>query len=66
MYSVKTLGAKKVIELDLVEEYVYRGENRFRFRVRGTNLIVNVRADDINEGIEKAIEILKKIGYVSS
>ncbi|MCX8184921.1 MAG: hypothetical protein RMI56_00090 [Sulfolobales archaeon] len=60
------MSTKKTIELDLIEEYVYRGESRFRFKVRGTNLIVNVRAGDVNEAIEKAIEVLKRVGYISS
>lgn len=65
-YLVNCLSTKKTIELDLIEEYVYRGESRFRFKVRGTNLIVNVRAGDVNEAIEKAIEVLKRVGYISS
>jgi len=63
---VKYLSNKKTVELDLVEEYFYLGEKRYRFRVKGTNIIVNVRADSVDEGIEKAIEVLKKIGYFSN
>lgn len=59
------LSSKRVVELDLVEEYVYAGERRYRFKVRGTNMMVNVRADSVEEGIERAVEILKKIGYLS-
>ncbi len=56
---------KKVVELDLLEEYVYAGEKRYRFKVRGTNIVVNVRADSVEEGVERAIEVLRKIGYLS-
>lgn len=64
--SVDSLSSKKVVELDLVEEYVYGGEKRYRFKVRGTNIVVNVRADNVDEGVEKAIEVLKKIGYFNA
>lgn len=60
------LSNKKIVELDLVEEYIYGGEKRYRFKVRGTNIVINVRADSVDEGIERAIEVLKKIGYLSS
>ncbi|MEM1623205.1 MAG: hypothetical protein QXZ60_02205 [Sulfolobales archaeon] len=63
---MKSLSSKKTVELDLIEEYVYWGEKRYRFRIKGTNIVVNVRADSVDEGIEKAIEVLKKIGYFSN
>jgi len=63
---VNCLSNKKTVELDLIEEYVYWGEKRYRFKVKGTNIIVNVRADSVDEGVEKAIEVLKKIGYISN
>lgn len=59
------LSGKKVVELELVEEYVYGGERRYRFKVKGTNMMINVRADSVDEGIERAIEVLKKIGYLT-
>lgn len=55
---------KKVIELELVDEYVYMGEKRYRFKIKHTNIIINVRAENPEEGADKAIELLKKIGYV--
>lgn len=64
--AVAPLSTKKVVELDLLEEYVYAGERRYRFRVRGTNIVVNVRADSIEEGIERAVEVLRKVGYLTS
>ncbi len=63
---VTTLSDKKVVELELIEEYVYAGEKRYRFKVRGTNVIVNVRADSVEEGIERAVEVLKKVGYLAT
>lgn len=61
---VKYLSSKKIVELDLVEECLYGTEKRYRFKVKGTNIVINVRADSVDEGIEKAIEVLKKIGYL--
>jgi len=49
----------KKIELELVEEYFYAGQHRFKLRVRGTSLVINVSANDIDEASRKAYEILR-------
>ncbi len=51
----------KEIELELIEEYVYLGERRFRFKIKGTNVIINVKAESVEKGVEKALEIIRKI-----
>jgi len=52
------------IELELVEEYTYYGQHRFRFRIKNTNIIINVAAEDVDEGIKKTVEILSKLGLL--
>ncbi|HIQ55518.1 MAG TPA: hypothetical protein EYH59_02390 [Pyrodictium sp.] len=47
------------IELELIEEYELLGEKRFRFRIKGTNIIVNVGANKLEEAREKAIKIVE-------
>lgn len=49
-----------------MEEYTYVNEKRYRFKLRGKDIIVNVSAENVDEGIEKAIEVLKKIGLLPS
>jgi len=55
---------QRVVELELLEEYTYINEKRYRFKLRGKDIIVNVSAENVDEGIEKAIEVLKKIGLL--
>ncbi|MCD6279100.1 MAG: hypothetical protein J7J11_05415 [Desulfurococcales archaeon] len=52
------------IELELIEEYVYAGQHRFRFKVKNTSIILNVAADNLDEGVKKAIEIVNKLGLL--
>ncbi len=47
-------------EFEVVEEYFLNGERRFRLKVRGTNLIVNVTADNVDEAASKAAGLLDK------
>jgi hypothetical protein len=54
------------VELELLEEYTYVNERRYRFKLRGTDIVINVSADNVDEGIEKAIEVLKKIGLLQA
>ena len=58
------MGAKS-LELELVEEYVYGGKRRFRFKLKGTNFIVNVSAESMEDGVRRAIEVLKKLGVIT-
>ncbi len=48
-------------EFELVEEYFLNGEHRFRLKLRGTNIIVNVSADSIEEAAAKASGILDSV-----
>jgi len=50
--------------LELIEEYVYAGQHRFRFKVKNTSIILNVAADNLDEGVKKAIEIVNKLGLL--
>jgi len=52
------------IELELVEEYIYAGERRFRFRIKGTNIILNVEAEDIESGLKKAVDMVRKLKII--
>ncbi|MCE4611071.1 MAG: hypothetical protein F7B17_03775 [Desulfurococcales archaeon] len=49
------------MELEVVEEYVLLGERRFRIRVKGTNLYVNVAASNREEALSKALSMLEKL-----
>ena len=51
----------KEIEIELIEEYTYLGEKRFRFKIKGTNIIINVKASNLEEGAKKALEIIRKV-----
>ncbi len=52
-----------VIELTLVDVYKYEGlpGKRFRFRVKGTRIYINVLADELDEAVKKAEEIIKRL-----
>lgn len=47
-------------EFEVVEEYFLNGEHRYRLRVKGTNVIVNVSADTLDEAASKAAGLLDK------
>ncbi|MET1129240.1 MAG: hypothetical protein ABWW70_07985 [Thermoproteota archaeon] len=48
-------------ELELVETYEVLGERRFRFRLKGTNVYVNVTASNEKEAIERARDYLRRL-----
>ncbi|MEB3773865.1 MAG: hypothetical protein GSR86_02920 [Desulfurococcales archaeon] len=48
-------------EFEVVEEYMLHGERRFRLRVKGTRIIVNVPGESLEEAIERAKEVLEKV-----
>uniref|UniRef100_A0A7C5XR65 Uncharacterized protein n=1 Tax=Ignisphaera aggregans TaxID=334771 RepID=A0A7C5XR65_9CREN len=52
-----------VIELVLVDVYRYEGlpGKRFRFMVKGTRIYINVLADELDEAVKKAENIIKKL-----
>ena len=49
------------IELEDVETYELLGEKRYRIRVKGTIVYVNVAANSEEEAKKKAIEMLKSM-----
>ena len=52
----------KNIELELIEEYIINNERRFRVRIKGTNIILNVSAETLEEAAKKALDIINKLG----
>ena len=52
------MGSREV-ELELIEEYELLGEKRFRFRVKGTNIVINVGASGLKEAKERAVRIIE-------
>ncbi|MCE4603250.1 MAG: hypothetical protein F7C08_00215 [Desulfurococcales archaeon] len=48
-------------EFEVVEKYVLQGERRFRVRVKGTRIVVNIAADSVEEAVEKARAILERV-----
>jgi len=51
--------SSREVELELIEEYELLGEKRFRFRIKGTNIVINVGASKLEEAREKAIKIIE-------
>jgi len=51
----------KDVELELIEEYIYAGQHRYRFRIKDTNIVLNVAAENLDEGVKRAVELLKKL-----
>lgn len=51
------------LELELVEVYRYEGflGKRFRFRIKGSKVYINVLAGSLEEAVEKAKQIVKKL-----
>ncbi len=48
-------------DFELIEEYELMGEKRFRLRLRATNIVFNVSASSLDEAIEKAVEMAKRM-----
>ncbi len=48
-------------ELEVVESYKMLGEPRFRVKVKGTNIVINVHASSEEEALKKAREILNDL-----
>lgn len=60
-----------MIELELMNIYRYEGfvGKRFRFKIKGTKIYINVLATSIEEAVEKANSIIKQLEldkYISS
>lgn len=56
----------KGVEFELIEEYYYAGQHRFKLRVKGTFITINVAANSLDEATEKAFEILRSSGVLRS
>ncbi len=54
------MGEKEIV-LELIEEYIVNGEHRFKLRIKGTNFVINVAADSLDEAVRKAAPIIKSI-----
>ncbi len=52
------------IELVVEERYVMENDSRYKVRVRGTPIVVNVSAIDDSEAIEKARRLLERTKLV--
>lgn len=50
--------------LEIIEEYELLGEKRYRLRIKGTNVIINVHANSNEEAVEKARHILQEMGLL--
>jgi len=49
-------------ELEVVESYTLLGERRWRIRVGGTRIVLNVAAPTREEALRKAEEMLSRVG----
>ena len=48
----------EIIEVTYMESRTPGSEKRYRVKVKGTNIILNIRADTADEALEKARRIL--------
>ncbi len=48
--------------LELVEEYTCGSQLRYRFRVKDTNIVLNISANSIDEAWSKAIKMFNELG----
>ncbi|MCX8195870.1 MAG: hypothetical protein N3F67_02160 [Acidilobaceae archaeon] len=49
------------MEFEVVEEYVQHDSRRFKVRVKGTKVIINVSAESAEEALGKAREMWAKM-----
>ncbi|GEM_PF-517833 len=59
-FSVIILVDRK--DLEILERYTFLGQSRYRVRLRRTNIVFNINAINDEEAIEKALDMIKKIG----
>ncbi len=48
------------VEFELLETYVLDGVRRYRLRIKGTKLVVNVAASSEEEAIREALRLLER------
>ena len=49
------------IELEIVEKYELLGEKRYRVRIKGTSIYLNVAANNEQEAINKANKMIREL-----
>ncbi len=49
-------------DLEILEVIILMGEKRYRVRIKDTNIVFNVHADDKDEAIGKTMELIKRVG----
>jgi hypothetical protein len=49
-------------DLTILEEYNFYGEKRYRVCVKGTNIVINVKANDEKDALTKTLQILEQVG----
>ncbi len=52
------------VDLEIIEEYIIEGQRRYRVRLKGTNIIVNVEAQNDEEALRKVAELMVKLKMV--
>ena len=53
-------GSTVDVELVIEDHYILENDSRYKVRVKGTNIIVNVSASSEDEALEKAMKLLEK------
>ncbi len=49
------------LELEVVEQYELLGEKRYRLRIKGTSIYLNVSASNEKEALDKASKMIKEL-----
>lgn len=49
------------MELEIIDEYIIEGDHRYRIKVKGTKIILNISAKNSEEALEKAKKLFEKI-----
>lgn len=50
--------------LEIIEEYIIDGKKRFRVKVKGTKVVLNVSASSPHEAATRAAELALKLGII--
>jgi len=48
-------------EFEIVEEYELLGEKRYRLRIKGTSIYINIAAENVNEALKKAESMVNEL-----
>ncbi len=52
------------VDLEIIEEYIIEGQRRYRVRLKGTNIVVNVEAQNDEEALRKVAELMVKLKMI--